>query len=169
MERFIAEALDKTKGKAKDERTSRNGYLPEPRKLSAKRVKNILGTLHTILASAVEWCVLDKLPRFPQIRCSLPSFDFYDASEVAALVDSARDDERILILLAGHTGARACRFAGSWGHLAAIFAGSWGQPRRRMMGPPRKGAATRFSQGHGASSEATFAASWGQPGGSDLK
>lgn len=46
-------------------------------------------------------------PRFPQIRCSLPSFDFYDASEVAALVDSARDDERILILLAGHTGARA--------------------------------------------------------------
>lgn len=107
MERFIAEALDKTKGKAKDERTSRNGYLPEPKTLSAKRVKNILGTLHTILASAVEWGVLDKLPRFPQIRCSLPSFDFYDSSEVAALVDSARDDERILILLAGHTGARA--------------------------------------------------------------
>jgi integrase len=107
MEKFIAGALDKTKGKVKGERSSRNGYLAEPRKISPKRVKNIMGTLHTILASAVEWGVLDKLPKFPQVRCGLPSFNFYDATEVAALVDSAREDERVLLLFAGHTGARA--------------------------------------------------------------
>jgi hypothetical protein len=48
---------------------------------------------------------------------------------------------------------------------------------RRVMGPAllqhdgatRKEVVTRFSQGHGASSEEVFATSWGQLGLSDLK
>jgi len=107
MEKFIAHTLDKTKGKTRKERTSRNGYLAEPKKLSPKRVKNIMGTLHTILASAVEWGVLDRLPKFPQVKCSVPSFNFYESAEVGALIASAREDERVLIMFAAHTGARA--------------------------------------------------------------
>jgi integrase len=40
-------------------------------------------------------------------RCHAPSFEFYDASDIALLVASAREDERVLILFAAHTGARA--------------------------------------------------------------
>jgi integrase len=107
METFIAKTFEKTVGKAKDKRTSRNGYLDEPRPLSAKRVKNLMGTLHTILNSAYEWEVLAALPRFPQVKCPTRSFDFYDPTEAALLVASAREDEKALILFALHTGARA--------------------------------------------------------------
>jgi integrase len=43
----------------------------------------------------------------PQVKCAAPTFDFYDATEAALLVASAREDERTLILFALHTGARA--------------------------------------------------------------
>jgi integrase len=107
MEKFIAKTFEKTVGKTKDKRTSRNGYLDKPRTLSPKRVKNIMGTLHTILNSAYEWGTLAALPRFPVIKCPQPSFDFYDATEAALLVASAREDERVILLFALHTGARA--------------------------------------------------------------
>jgi integrase len=107
LEMFLAEMLTKTVGKMKRQRTSRNGTLEKPRLISAKRVKNILGTLHTILRSTVKWGVLEKLPEFPQVRCPSTGFDFYDAAEAALLIASAREDERTLILFAPHTSARA--------------------------------------------------------------
>jgi integrase len=107
LERFTAEMLSKTVGKVKGARTSRNGTLAKPRPISLKRVKNILGTLHTILMTAKKWGVLATLPEFPQVKCAAPTFDFYDATEAALLVASAREDERTLILFALHTGARA--------------------------------------------------------------
>ncbi len=66
-----------------------------------------MGTLRTILGTAHEWGVLEKLPEFPQIKTVTPTFDFYDATEAALLVGSAREDERALVLFALHTGARA--------------------------------------------------------------
>jgi integrase len=107
LDRFVAEMLSKTVGKVKGDRTSRNGKLAKPRPISPKRVKNVLGTLHTVLRSAVQWGVLAKLPEFPQVKCPGRSFDFYDASEAALLVASAREDERTLLMFALHTGARA--------------------------------------------------------------
>ncbi len=104
MEKFVAKTFEKTIGKKPENRTSRNGTLDRPKTISAKRVKNIMGTLHTILNSAHEWGTLPTLPKFPQIKCSTPGFDFYDATESALLVASARDDERALILFALHTG-----------------------------------------------------------------
>jgi integrase len=107
VDRFVAELLGKTKGKCAEARTSRNGYLEQPKKLSAKRTKNVLGTLHTILVSANEWGVLANLPRFPRIKVPTAAFDFYNVEEAALLVASARDDERLLLLFALHTGCRA--------------------------------------------------------------
>jgi integrase len=107
VEQFIATMLRKTKGKVQKERTSRNGYLAEPKPLSPKRVKNVIGTLHTILAKAVDWGVLERLPKFPKVKCGKPSFNFYDTAEIALLLRAARDDDRVLIQFAAYTGARA--------------------------------------------------------------
>jgi integrase len=107
LDRFAAEMFEKTVGKDPSTRTSRNGKLDAPRPLSAKRIKNVMGTLRTILGTAHRWGVLEKLPEFPQIKTVAPTFDFYDATEAALLVASARDDERVLVLFALRTGARA--------------------------------------------------------------
>lgn len=107
LDQFVAEMFEKTVGKDPSTRTSRNGKLDAPRPLSAKRIKNVMGTLRTILGTAHRWGVLEKLPDFPQIKTVAPTFDFYDATEAALLVASAREDERVLVLFALHTGARA--------------------------------------------------------------
>jgi integrase len=108
IQKFIATTLNKTKGKREEERTSRNGYLKAQKTISPKRVKNVVGTLRTILGSAVDWGDLPALPKFPRVKCPMPSFGFYDVSEVALLATSARDaEERALILFAAHSGARA--------------------------------------------------------------
>jgi integrase len=68
----------------------------------------VVGTLHTILATAVEWGALDVLPKFPKIKVSASAFDFYNVVEAAALLDSARDDEeRAILRFALHSGGRA--------------------------------------------------------------
>jgi integrase len=107
LDQFVAEMFEKTVGKDPSARTSRNGTLDAPRPLSAKRIKNVMGTLRTIFGTAHRWSVLEKVPEFPQIKTVAPTFDFYDATEAALLVASARQDEKILVLFALHTGARA--------------------------------------------------------------
>lgn len=82
--------------------------MPGPRPLSAKRIKNVVGTLHKILTTAVQWDALDKLPEFPKIKTSEGAFDFYNVTEAALLVDAASDaEERALLRFSLHTGARA--------------------------------------------------------------
>jgi integrase len=107
LDSFVAHMMEKTVGKVKGARTSRNGTLSKPRPISSKRVKNVMGTLHTVLASAVEWNVLPALPKFPTIKTTSPEMNFYDTTEAALLVASADEDERTLLLFALHTGARA--------------------------------------------------------------
>jgi integrase len=70
-------------------------------------VRNVLATLRTILNTAVEWGALEHLPRFPKIKTTESAFDFYNSEEASLLIASARDDERILLRFALHTGARA--------------------------------------------------------------
>jgi len=82
--------------------------LTRDKKVSAKRAKNVMGTLRTILSSAVEWDVIASHPKFPRIKVSEASFDFYTREESDALLAKARsNEERALLMFALHTGARA--------------------------------------------------------------
>jgi len=46
-------------------------------KLSNKSVKNIRATLRRVLASAVEWGVLETMPRLPKVKTSDAPMDFF--------------------------------------------------------------------------------------------
>lgn len=76
---------------------------------SAKTVNNVLSALGSILRRAVEWGVIESIPRFKLIKTMKPSIAFYDFSEYARLVEAARAlDPRIevLVRLAGDAGLR---------------------------------------------------------------
>jgi len=78
------------------------------KKISAKRVHNVLGTLCKILVTAVDWEVLPVLPRFPKIKTTESSYDFFTRVESDKLLSVARDQgERVLLMFALYTGARA--------------------------------------------------------------
>ncbi len=77
-------------------------------RIGPKTRKNVRATLRRILASAVEWGLLDALPKIPAVKVPEPSFDFLSVAEARALVAAARDSiECALFLFALHTGARA--------------------------------------------------------------
>lgn len=76
--------------------------------LSEKSRKNIRATLNKMLVTAVEWGLLDALPRLPRIRVPERQFDFLTAEESERLLAGARTPEaRLLILFALRSGARA--------------------------------------------------------------
>ena len=76
--------------------------------LSPKSVKEICGALRRVLVSAMEWEVIDRLPRFPKIRVPQQDFDWFTREESRCLVDGAENEEdRVLLLCALHTGIRA--------------------------------------------------------------
>jgi integrase len=87
--------------------------------LSPKYTRNIGGTLHKILTTAVEWDVLEKIPRFPKIRLVDPDWDWFTAEETTLLLRKARDaEEYALLLFPFDTGARAGEQLGlEWGDL----------------------------------------------------
>ena len=76
--------------------------------LSPKSCRNVSATLRRVLASAVEWGALDKLPKLPRVKVPEPRFDFFTRAESEQLVTGTRNpEERALLLFALHTGARA--------------------------------------------------------------
>jgi integrase len=81
--------------------------------------ENVLATLRKILVSAVEWEVLDRLPKFPKIKPPEADFDFFTREESVLVIDAARDaEEQALLMFAFHTGARAGeQLAFEWGDL----------------------------------------------------
>jgi integrase len=87
--------------------------------LSPKSRKNIGGTLHLILGTAVDWEVIDKLPKFPRIKVPDAPWDFYTREESELLLSKARSaEERALLLFPLHTGARAGeQIAFEWGDI----------------------------------------------------
>jgi integrase len=87
------------------------------KELSAKCCKNIGGTLRKILATAVQWDILEKLPRFPKIAVADPEWDWFNTDETRALLSKARNpQEHALLLLPFDTGARAGeQLALQWG------------------------------------------------------
>jgi integrase len=87
--------------------------------LSPKSRKNIGGTLRTILGTAVDWEVIEKLPRFPRVKVPDAAWDFYTREESELLLSKARSaEERALLLFPLHTGARAGeQIAFGWGDI----------------------------------------------------
>jgi integrase len=76
--------------------------------LGEKSVKNVRATLRRILASAVEWGVLEAVPHLPRVKVPESKFDFFTPEDSRVLVATARNpEERALFLFALHTGARA--------------------------------------------------------------
>ena len=107
--------LDKIRGEVVD----RLFASLRTRGLKPKSIKNVRATLRRILASAVEWEVIDTIPPLPKVKVPESSFDFYTQEESDKLLDAARDEEeRALLLFALHTGARAGeQLALEWGDL----------------------------------------------------
>lgn len=87
--------------------------------LSPKYTRNIGGTLHKILATAVDWDVIERVPRFPKIRLVDPEWNWFTGDETRLLLSKARDpEEYALLLFPFDTGARAGEQLGlQWGDL----------------------------------------------------
>jgi integrase len=89
------------------------------RVLSPKTIRNVRATLRRILASAVEWGVIDRLPLLPRVKVVDKGWDFLTREESDTLIAAARDDEeRALFMFALRTGARAGeQLALRWGDI----------------------------------------------------
>ena len=89
------------------------------RGLAEKTIKNARATLRRILASAVDWEVIDKLPRLPIVKVPEAPFDFLQPEESDRVIAAARNpNERALLLFALRTGARAGeQIAFEWGDI----------------------------------------------------
>jgi len=95
--------------------------------LAPKSVKEILGALRRVLVSALEWELIDRVPRFPRVRVPQQDFDWLTPEESRRLVDAAEDEQgRALLLCALHTGARA-------GELTALEWGDIDRSRRELV------------------------------------
>ena len=82
-------------------------YLNQ-RGLSIKSRKNVGGVVHRILACALEWEVIAKLPKFPRLKTPTAKWDFFTREETDHLISFVSDvDERAILLFAFHTGARS--------------------------------------------------------------
>jgi len=89
------------------------------RVLSPKSIKNIRATLRRVLASAVEWEFIDKVPALPKVKVPERGWDHFTTAESEKLMAAARDDEeRALLMFALRTGARAGeQLALRWGDI----------------------------------------------------
>jgi integrase len=75
--------------------------------------------LHGGHDAIVDWEVIDKVPKFPEINVPDAAWDFYTREETAQLLAKARTAvERALLLFPLHTGARAGeQIAFEWGDI----------------------------------------------------
>jgi integrase len=115
--------------------------------LAPKTRKNVGATLRRILASAEEWEVIEKVPRFPRVKCPETPFDFYVKEESDACIAAARNaHERAILTFAFHTGARAGeQLAFEWGDIdwkshKVIFRSS---SSHGVVGPTKSGKGRR--------------------------
>jgi len=67
--------------------------------LARKSVNNHLCTLRRILAVAVEWEVIDHVPKFKWLKCPETKFDFLNFEEAERLVIGADGEWRTMIVV----------------------------------------------------------------------
>lgn len=113
--------LDQIKGLVVDQffATLKATKARKGKTLSEKTRKNIRGTLHKMLVCAVDWELLDAVPKLPRIKVPEARFDFYTKTESEVLLKAARNaEEHLQILFALSTGARVSeQLAIEWGDL----------------------------------------------------
>jgi len=72
-----------------------------------KTVNNRLAVLRKCLTTAVEWSIIESIPRFRQLKAAPPAFRFLEEYEVERIIQAcANDMERILVFTAARTGLR---------------------------------------------------------------
>jgi integrase len=74
--------------------------------VSRKTINNHLTVLRKMLATAVEWRVLDAIPPIKWMRPPAPDFDFLTFEEADQLITAAAPEWRTMILVACRTGLR---------------------------------------------------------------
>lgn len=85
----------------------------QSRKLSAKTINNHLGILRRCLHSAVEWNVLEKIPKIQFLKAAPPPFSYLEPDEARRLVTAAPLGLwRAMVFLALQTGLRASEIIG---------------------------------------------------------
>jgi integrase len=90
------------------------------RGLSEKTIKNVRATLRKILQTAIDWEVMDGMPKLPLVRAPDPSWDFYIPEECELLLakGAPRAEERALFVFALRAGPRAGeQLALEWGDI----------------------------------------------------
>lgn len=77
--------------------------------LKNKSINNYLCVLHTCLACAVDWELLEDVPRIRRLKAPAPPVSFLSDDETARLLRSTPEGQlRSMIVLALHTGLRFC-------------------------------------------------------------
>lgn len=74
--------------------------------LKAKSVNNVLSVLRKMLSAAVEWELLDHVPRMKALKTAEPSFDWLTPEEADRLIAATEPDWRALVVTAVRTGLR---------------------------------------------------------------
>jgi len=75
--------------------------------LTAKTINNALSVLRRALTEAMEWGLLEKLPRFKFLKTAPPTFDFLHPSESDALMSAVtKEPWRTMVRCALRTGMR---------------------------------------------------------------
>ena len=87
--------------------------------LSPKTIKNVRATLRRVLASAVEWGVIEKIPAPPKVKVADKGWDFFTGQEGAKLLAVTRnDEEKAMLMFPLRTGGRAGeQLALEWGDI----------------------------------------------------
>jgi integrase len=97
----------------------RCSYDSDQKPLSPRTVKHIMGTLHKVLSSALDWGKLRALPKFPKIAVPDEPWDWLEPADSERLLSVIKDPEdRALLLFALKTGARVGeQLAIEWGDI----------------------------------------------------
>ncbi len=89
--------------------------------LSDKSINNTLSILRKMLGVAVEWGIIDHVPRMKLFKTQKPTFDFLDFDEAGRLVEAAEPEWRPALLLGIKAGLRIGEIIGlQWADLDLV-------------------------------------------------
>ena len=74
--------------------------------LSPKTVNMNLGVLRKMMNCALEWGMVDKIPKIKDLRVAPQQYEFLDFEEAERLVDAAWGQWKVMVIMALHTGMR---------------------------------------------------------------
>lgn len=117
------------RGKLRGGKSSRGGGKVVPgRKLSDKRINNVLAVLSKALRYAADVQVIDHAPRVGLLKVERPEFVCWNIAQYARILDAAKkdgDEWYVAACLAGEAGLRIGEIRGlRWGEDVDLIAGA---------------------------------------------